>query len=41
MRGNELKRNLGSNRVLGNNERGEDRQIDPKVVNIANDMLQR
>jgi hypothetical protein len=40
MRGNEYKKNLGSNRIVGNNEREPENQIDPKIIDSANEILQ-
>jgi hypothetical protein len=40
MRNNEFKRNMGALRVKGNNEREPGNEIDPMIVDRANEILQ-
>ena len=39
MRNNEYKRFVGKNRVIGNNERELEHQIDPKIIYVANEII--
>lgn len=39
MRANEYKKFLGDQRVLGNNERDEEHQLDPRIIDTANEIL--
>lgn len=40
MRNNEFKRNLGGLRVKGNNERAPGCEIEPAIIDRANEILQ-